>query len=406
MNEFERKQYMVALEEVSYVERLRKIMRDADPLSDLLGSHTAAAAMRDAMHMLDEQKRLERLNCLARGVYVNDLDLHRAVRATDYAEPLALRHIAEYNATFHANSGDSWAQNEIRKQMDQSGWLATLAGPTGVEQIKKTLLNRQYPWVSDCDASASVRGFVEVQVLGGALDAYRPFGQDITLATRDVLGDWSHVTALPADIFTDSLARSTFYLERGYDPAVADFPVQTFHENLRYAGFADTATASDEETDEEAAKRRTSEAQALLCEFEREMRQFIGEQLEACAGSNWPKHRVDAKVYEGWKEKRQTDRTRRSVDLPLIDYVDLSEYERIFTRKDNWREVFQTYFEREESIRESLFRLMPLRNAAMHARFLTQDDWVFLQVEVKRLRIAITRTSTFIPDDDAYGEQQ
>lgn len=401
MNEFERKQYQALLEEVSYVERLRTMMREADPLSELLGSHTAAAAMRETMRLIDEQERLERWNCLARGIRADDLASRHANRATDYAQSLAQRHIAEYEATFRANSWDSWVQDEIRKQMDSSGWIAKLAGTTGLEQIKRTLLERQYPWVSDFDASASIRGFVELQVLGGAIDTCRPFGNDVTLAARDVLGDWTGVATLPADVFTDSLARSTFYLERGYDSAVADFPAPAFYENLRYAGLGETAPTVEEETDEdEATRRRTSEAQALLCEFEREMRQFIQKKLVICAGSKWPKQRVDEKVFKGWKEKQQTDRTRRSVDLPLIDYIDFSEYERILTRKDNWQEAFQTHFEREESVRESLFRLMPLRNAAMHARFLTQDDWVFLQVEVKRLRIAITRTPIAAPDDD------
>ncbi len=42
-------------------------------------------------------------------------------------------------------------------------------------------------------------------------------------------------------------------------------------------------------------------------------------------------------------------------------------------------------FRREEDVRESFQRLHPLRIATMHARLLTQDDEVFLSVEVKRI---------------------
>jgi hypothetical protein len=42
-------------------------------------------------------------------------------------------------------------------------------------------------------------------------------------------------------------------------------------------------------------------------------------------------------------------------------------------------------FRREEDVRESFQRLHPLRIATMHARLLTQDDEVFLSVEVNRI---------------------
>jgi hypothetical protein len=69
----------------------------------------------------------------------------------------------------------------------------------------------------------------------------------------------------------------------------------------------------------------------------------------------------------------------------LIAFADFTDYEKIICRRDNWKEVFAPFFDRPESVRESLQRLYPVRLATMHARLITQDDQILLYIETKRL---------------------
>ena len=71
--------------------------------------------------------------------------------------------------------------------------------------------------------------------------------------------------------------------------------------------------------------------------------------------------------------------------MPLLAYADFTDYELIICRADNWREVFSQTFKRPESVRESFQRLYPIRICTMHARPITQDDELFLYVELRRL---------------------
>jgi hypothetical protein len=69
----------------------------------------------------------------------------------------------------------------------------------------------------------------------------------------------------------------------------------------------------------------------------------------------------------------------------LIAYADFTDYEKIISRKDNWREVFVGFFNRPENARESLQRLYPVRHCTMHARAVTQEDELLMSVEIHRI---------------------
>ncbi|KQB60781.1 MULTISPECIES: hypothetical protein [Acidovorax] len=77
----------------------------------------------------------------------------------------------------------------------------------------------------------------------------------------------------------------------------------------------------------------------------------------------------------------------------FIEAADFTDYEAIICRKDHWREVFQGRFKRQESVRESFQRLYPIRLAAMHARFVTKEDELYLAAEGMRLLSAISGRS-------------
>ena len=108
---------------------------------------------------------------------------------------------------------------------------------------------------------------------------------------RLVLGDWREPVDWPTPIFTDPLARSDFYLDRGLDPVLTEFPADAFDQittaaGLRYAPpplLSDYSGDTDEE-DEEAGFARTNAAHDRLQRFETHVRRFIERKLQQRLG--------------------------------------------------------------------------------------------------------------------------
>jgi hypothetical protein len=73
------------------------------------------------------------------------------------------------------------------------------------------------------------------------------------------------------------------------------------------------------------------------------------------------------------------------VQRPLIAYADFTDYALVICGGDNWREVFHRFFQRPENVRESFQRLYPIRVDTMHARPITHDDELLVDVETRRL---------------------
>ena len=74
------------------------------------------------------------------------------------------------------------------------------------------------PWLDLEDRLRSISGFVELQGIGHTLRTMPAFDKHITEALRVDLGDWRGKISWPDDIFTNPLARTSFYAERGLDP--------------------------------------------------------------------------------------------------------------------------------------------------------------------------------------------
>ena len=88
-----------------------------------------------------------------------------------------------------------------------------------------------------------------------------------------------------------------------------------------------------------------------------------------------------------------TDREASTADRSLISYADFTDYIEVICRRDNWREVFEVFFRRRESVRESFQRLYPIRLDTMHARPITQEDELLLFVETRQLMKIVIRES-------------
>lgn len=254
------------------------------------------------------------------------------------------------------------------------------------------------PWLDVQAQMRSVGAFADIQSIGFALQNIPAFDDRLTELLRIDLGDWQDRINFPKEIFDNPLARSAFYQQRGFDPALTAFPTDAFVQSLDIAGLRgapppiidvydyEEVTEDDEQ---EAAFARTNAAHDRLQRFETRLRQFIDQQMTKACGDQWIKHRVPGSIRQSWIEKREKARAKGEADHPLIAYADFSDYVPIITQKTNWNEVFEPVFRRPTFVQESFQRLYPIRICTMHARMITQDDEIYLYVEIKRVLSAI-----------------
>lgn len=130
---------------------------------------------------------------------------------------------------------------------------------------------------------------------------------------------------------------------------------------------------------------RMAKSYDLLSEFERDLRHFIHQRMHEAFGPEWEKHRVPGEIYKGWREKQKKAAVAGEPQGLLIDYADFTDYVTIITQRNNWTDVFKAHFGRAEFVRESLYRLHPIRLCVMHSRHLPRNMWLVLQTETTLL---------------------
>ena len=108
-------------------------------------------------------------------------------------------------------------------------------------------------------------------------------------------------------------------------------------------------------------------------------------------GPTWFERQMPNGMYEKWVEKRDKAQANGEPEQPLINFADFSDYVLIIQRRDNWSKVFESAFRRLDEVRESFYRLSPIRIVAMHSRVITLDDELLLKVESRRVLKAIGR---------------
>lgn len=253
------------------------------------------------------------------------------------------------------------------------------------------------PWLNKIEEARSVTGILELQGMGKALRTIKGFDLGLTAALRLDLGDWRDKITFPESVFIDPVARTDFYVTRGFNTALTDFPESAFHQSLEVAGldgetldieFFGQVIQPSVDSEEEAGLQRTNKCHDRLQRFERQLRQFINDAMTTQYGPDWPRKRLDPRLYENWEFKKRRAESS-GVILTFIEVADFTDYETIICKQDHWREVFETRFKKKESVRESLQRLQPIRLAAMHARIVTKEDELYLIAEVVRLFTAI-----------------
>lgn len=142
---------------------------------------------------------------------------------------------------------------------------------------------------------------------------------------------------------------------------------------------------------EEVAFRRTNKCHNYLQRLERRLRQFINDAMTMQYGADWPGKRLAPQMLESWEHKKSRAENSGVIVTLFIDVADFTDYEAIICRQDHWRDVFESRFKRKESVRESFQRLYPIRLATMHARFVSNEDELYVLAESMRLLSAIDR---------------
>jgi hypothetical protein len=130
---------------------------------------------------------------------------------------------------------------------------------------------------------------------------------------------------------------------------------------------------------------RMAESYDLLSDFERDLRIFIHQRMSDAFGSDWEKSRVPPEMHKRWQEKQEKANLAGEPQGLLIDYADFADYVTLITQRNNWADIFQVYFRRAEFVRESLYRLHPIRVCTMHSRVLSRKMLLILQTETTLL---------------------
>lgn len=265
-----------------------------------------------------------------------------------------------------------FAQRAVRED------LLTAAGLTSV-RLTELMAGIDQPWIRTGQADQSIAGFTQLQLMGGLLHQHQPYGRDVTAAFRANLGDFRRSVDMSPLAYVDPQARDDLYLARGFNPDLTDFTPAAF--------FEITSKAVAEEDEEDFAHNEA--AYARLIRFEVRFRRFlVGKMLEAY-GEQWMKQRLPKEMTGKWQAKREDAISKGAPDGEPIDFSDIGDYIAIIERKDHWETCFRPVFRRLDSVRESLIRLFPIRNATAHSRIITLKDATLILYETSRILEAI-----------------
>jgi len=116
----------------------------------------------------------------------------------------------------------------------------------------------------------------------------------------------------------------------------------------------------------------------LLKQLELDLRKLIEEKLSKIS-KRWWKERIPPDIRKNAEERKKKEERlwpwiQPGRDYSLIHYINFSEYSKIITRKDNWKDVFKDIFKDEKIIEVRLKEIDAIRNKIAHFRPLTDTE--------------------------------
>lgn len=190
----------------------------------------------------------------------------------------------------------------------------------------------------------------------------------------------------------DIQVMETRYDEAGRDPTLIAFPAQQFPNIIVAAGFSLEIPAPPVPqpiSNLHGPVAYGDEYHSMLRSTEVHLRGFVERELFALEGQLWVKRRVPGTTSSRWTERRNEARDLNLPVYDLIHYSDFNDLGQIIGQRNNWNDVFETYFGDKEGVQVSLRRLSPLRNGDAHNRPFCASEILYLAAESVRLLRAI-----------------
>jgi hypothetical protein len=267
----------------------------------------------------------------------------------------------------------------------------------------------QPSWPSPSIPFDSIEGMTGLICLRNAV-VTNPFGALERDALQSLLGTWDSAK-LTKSILFEAEARTKFYFDQGFDVRLTAFPASAYNDALFQSGLlrpdlfsplfssiemgyyplVDEREVSDDPDlrEKRELKARLLKAYDVISNLEIRLREFLIDVMESVFGQSWMKQRVPGEIHKQWLEKRDSAVSKGEDEHPMLWYADFTDYERIITRKDNWKDTFEGKFLNMMDVQVSFQRLYPIRNCTMHTRPLTKEDFLLLTVEAQRILRAI-----------------
>lgn len=257
------------------------------------------------------------------------------------------------------------------------------------DSLQRQLESIRTPLIQIQDSMRSLRGFGELSAIGAAVRSLPAFDPGLVGALRRDLGDWRDADTNADDMLDEPTDRAALYEARGFNGELTDFPAEGFESALVATGIELGAVSTVlAPPPAEMVPEFNVQAYQWLYVLERELRAFILGRLTEVAGENW-ESRIPPLMRDQWRERKARALVEGEIEQPLIHYADFTDYADIILGKANWRDCFKAAFRREEAIREGFNRLRPVRLVTAHMRLMTPEDWLILNLEVRRILRAI-----------------
>ncbi len=154
----------------------------------------------------------------------------------------------------------------------------------------------------------------------------------------------------------------------------------------------------------EKFKNSNTQSYQILKNLEEKIREFIGIELSE-NNPKWWKQLIPGDVKSNAEQRKAADEGRKTwkfKEQPLMSYIDFTDYEKIITQNNNWKEIFQYVFRDKTAISGKLKEIEPIRNAISHTRNLDHH-------EEKQLRFyseEILRTISYYNDNKKKIKKQ
>ena len=128
-------------------------------------------------------------------------------------------------------------------------------------------------------------------------------------------------------------------------------------------------------------------------ELEKNLRECVEANLRRVYGDDsWKAGIPDDVTKSAEKSKSGTEKPWpwfNREDLPLIHYVNFTDYEKIILRRDNWQATFKEVFKDDVIIQAKLRELEPIRNDVAHNRDLSPSQAEILKLYSRHILVCV-----------------